>query len=117
MNALAIALINGYQKYLSPYKGFKCAHAVLYQDMSCSQAIKQIIATEGLLGGYRNIRRRFSDCRKAYEQLSDKSQKRERRKKGHRCNYCDPGIACDVADCLPGKGCHPSDSVCDCSIF
>ncbi len=37
IDSLAIAAITGYQRYLSPYKGFRCAHRVLHQGESCSQ--------------------------------------------------------------------------------
>ncbi|MEM5550874.1 membrane protein insertion efficiency factor YidD [Pseudoalteromonas neustonica] len=43
MKYLALLLIRFYQKRISPYKGFRCAHAALHQGVSCSEAVKHII--------------------------------------------------------------------------
>jgi len=48
IDRLAVAAINGYQRYLSPRKGFKCAHRKLHGQESCSQYIKRIVEQEGL---------------------------------------------------------------------
>ena len=35
-NVLAIGLINGYRRHISPRKGFRCAYHVVYAEGSCS---------------------------------------------------------------------------------
>ncbi|WP_228061460.1 membrane protein insertion efficiency factor YidD [[Phormidium] sp. LEGE 05292] len=45
---IACTSISGYQKYLSPHKGFSCAHRILYGGESCSAYIKRIVAQKGL---------------------------------------------------------------------
>ncbi|HIK06428.1 MAG TPA: membrane protein insertion efficiency factor YidD [Trichormus sp. M33_DOE_039] len=62
---LSTVAITGYQKYLSPHKGFSCAHRVLYGGESCSQYIKRVIAQEGLSVALLKSRQRFQDCKQA----------------------------------------------------
>ena len=66
---LAVTAISGYQKFISPHKGFSCAHRVLYGCESCSQYFKQVIAEEGLLTAIANAKGRFQGCREANEIL------------------------------------------------
>jgi putative component of membrane protein insertase Oxa1/YidC/SpoIIIJ protein YidD len=65
IDSLAIAAITGYQSYLSPYKGFRCAHRVLHQGESCSQYVKRAVQEEGLLVALRRLRLRFAECKEA----------------------------------------------------
>ncbi|MBE8988668.1 membrane protein insertion efficiency factor YidD [Nostoc sp. LEGE 12450] len=57
--------ITGYQKHISPHKGFACAHRILYGGESCSQYIKRVIANEGLKVAFVNSRERFQACKEA----------------------------------------------------
>ncbi len=57
----ALLAIEGYQRFVSPYKGFRCAHGVLY-GTSCSQFGKQAIRDYGLVGGLILLRQQFGDC-------------------------------------------------------
>lgn len=65
LTKLAIASISSYQKYLSPHKGFSCAHRLLYGDASCSQYFKYLIAEEGLHIAIKVSKGRFQACREA----------------------------------------------------
>jgi putative component of membrane protein insertase Oxa1/YidC/SpoIIIJ protein YidD len=69
LDLLAIAAINGYQRYLSPRKGFVCAHRVLLGGESCSEFIKQLTRTEGIWAALRSLRPRFQACRAAAKAL------------------------------------------------
>lgn len=110
----AISLIDIYQRYISPYKGFRCAHRVFHGGCSCSQAVKQIIQSDGLLGGIHKIRERFRECQMAAAEIrhamSEKSgtnggttsaEKRERSPSRDRtrgdiltsCNFLDCGAS------------------------
>ncbi|MCF4970038.1 membrane protein insertion efficiency factor YidD [Nostoc sp. CMAA1605] len=62
---LSTVAITGYQKYLSPHKGFSCAHRVLYGGESCSQYIKRVISEEGLSVALVKSRQRFQECKQA----------------------------------------------------
>jgi len=61
----AVSLIELYQRFVSPHKGFRCAHAAYHGGCSCSQAVKQIVLADGLRKGLRQIRQRFRDCQAA----------------------------------------------------
>jgi putative component of membrane protein insertase Oxa1/YidC/SpoIIIJ protein YidD len=62
---LSTGAITEYQKYLSPHKGFSCAHRLLYGGESCSQYIKRVITEEGLSVALVKARPRFQACKQA----------------------------------------------------
>lgn len=126
-----LALIAGYQRWLSPYKGFRCAHAVLHGGTSCSQAVADIVAVHGLYHGRALIRTRMHACRAAAAELAARKAARSRATPGavgregegrcaRRCRDCaDCGgcldIAGDTCSCvgrLPLR--HCDDCACDC---
>ena len=47
---LAIAAISGYQRFVSPYKGYRCAHRLHHGGESCSQYVKRELQQQGLPG-------------------------------------------------------------------
>ena len=68
MNLLTPALllsIDAYRQWLSPLKGFRCAHAAFYGGESCSAAVQRLIAQQGLAGSRQAIAARFQACRQA----------------------------------------------------
>ena len=69
VSKLALGAIWGYQRYISPYKGFRCAHAVLHGGHGCSGYAKRAIRHFGLWDAIPAIRQRLSDCRVASETL------------------------------------------------
>lgn len=124
MNRLALFLISLYQKYISPYKGYRCAYGVLHQQGTCSTRVSQVIRDEGLVAGWGKIKKQFIMCSEAYEQIKDKNSEKNKKKKDKDKCDCDPF---DVLDCLPNpvKLCRgkPAKSVdgdcdlpCDCSL-
>jgi putative component of membrane protein insertase Oxa1/YidC/SpoIIIJ protein YidD len=62
---LAAAAIRGYQRWISPYKGFVCAHRRLYDGHSCSEFARLAILRCGLKAALPGIRNQFSECRAA----------------------------------------------------
>jgi putative component of membrane protein insertase Oxa1/YidC/SpoIIIJ protein YidD len=66
---LAAAAIRGYQRWISPYKGFRCAHRVLHHGRSCSQFALDAILARGLLPALPTIREQFRQCRAAAVRL------------------------------------------------
>lgn len=125
MQSSVLFLIEVYQKYISPYKGFRCAHAALYDGDSCSNAIKKIIKAHGVFEGYHLIRERLGDCKAAFLMLSEERDRKEKDQKKKRdwCGYCDACSVCDVISCIPRKcGNLPDlpdvpDLPCDCSLL
>lgn len=69
VSKLALGAIWGYQRYISPHKGFRCAHSVLHGGTGCSGYAKHAICASGLWGAIPAIRQRFRDCRLASETL------------------------------------------------
>ena len=72
LKKFATASITGYQKYISPYNGFRCAHRAYYGGDSCSEYIKKAIARKGLVTGTKMARQRFREWSQAYKMLSDR---------------------------------------------
>ena len=58
----AIKAINFYQKFISPYKGFSCAHRVATNEVGCSGYGKKVIGRYGIIKGIKLLNRRFYDC-------------------------------------------------------
>jgi putative component of membrane protein insertase Oxa1/YidC/SpoIIIJ protein YidD len=115
---IAIASIGGYQKHISPRKGFSCAHRLLYKGESCSQYAKRMVAQQGLVGAIPVVRQRFRACRTANQVLqaryssqadSDRAwSDRRNRNWGSNCNDygavdCVTGVSelsCEALDCF-----------------
>ena len=56
------ALITAYQRYVSPYKGFCCAHRVAHGGLSCSAYAKRQLLRRGIGEAARRMRMRFAAC-------------------------------------------------------
>jgi len=61
----ALLAIEGYQRLISPYKGYRCAYGVLYGGPSCSEFGKRAIRQYGLVGGLILLRQQFHECHDA----------------------------------------------------
>lgn len=70
MKTFAIAAIDGYQRFISPYKGFSCAHRVRTGRASCSRFAKRAIARLGMVAGVLVTIRRFEVCAASARVLS-----------------------------------------------
>jgi putative component of membrane protein insertase Oxa1/YidC/SpoIIIJ protein YidD len=69
LGRLLILLIRGYQRYVSPYKGYSCAHRVKYGGDSCSEHVRKAIAEADWRTGLGKLRIRFQACRAASQSL------------------------------------------------
>lgn len=72
-----VMAITGYQKYISPHKGFVCAHRVLYGGESCSQYIKRVITEDGFKALLTKSRKRFQACKQANRILRSQAENSE----------------------------------------
>jgi len=70
----AVLCIEGYQRYISPHKGYCCAHRALHNRMSCSESVKSIIIKYGIYRSLPLIVRRFKACNAAYKTLSQSNE-------------------------------------------
>ena len=73
----AATLITAYQRFLSPYKGYCCAHRALNGGLSCSQAIKRLVLRYGLLVSWPLVRARLDSCREAYVELMAQDKEKD----------------------------------------
>ena len=105
MRYFVVWLISLYQRWISPYKGFSCAHDARYQSGSCSHETKSLLLKHGLLKALPLIRLRFKACRSAYQELA--SQRADL--------PCDVSCGLDLFDC-GGIGKSTSASL-DCVSF
>jgi len=62
MRALALRLIRAYQRWLSPRKGFVCAHRVHRGGAGCSAVGFRLIRRHGLWHGWPLLRERLRRC-------------------------------------------------------
>lgn len=69
-DAGAIALIGVYQRYLSPYKGYRCAYRARTGRDSCSEFARRAIARRGLIRGVALLSHRFRACSESAARLS-----------------------------------------------
>lgn len=128
--SLVAAVITGYQRHLSPRKGFCCAYRYHTGGMSCSEYARRMVLRRGVLSLWTALPRQFARCKKAHQSgvetlapmrkrrpvrprdADEEKKKRENRPWWERWD-CSP---CDVVYLLDGCGsagnCH---SPCDCS--
>ncbi|WP_083437978.1 membrane protein insertion efficiency factor YidD [Caldimonas brevitalea] len=138
LDAIADSAIGLYQRYVSPYKGFRCAHRVHSGGASCSQYARKIVRRLGLTALFAAMPRQFERCRrachliraaaanasafrrptKAKGERTQRSQQRQhaRQRDSRDCGDCgscdlpDPSGACDAASSCADVG------ACDCSL-
>ena len=128
LNHSLAAAITGYQKYLSPYKGFCCAYRVKHGEASCSEFVKQTLLEYGVWQAMPAVKQRFKDCKTAALALRTDGNNQGRtgnnarnrsRRLGNSVDFCS---ACDVLDLIPAEGCGASEilgggaDACSCSL-
>jgi putative component of membrane protein insertase Oxa1/YidC/SpoIIIJ protein YidD len=112
MRLMALAAIRAYQHYVSPYKGFRCAYAVVTGRASCSALGYRTIRRHGVIGGIALLRKRTRLCAVVHHRAVDVRQPRAWAERG----FCDCDLPCDVSCCdVPDDGglCDLADC-CDC---
>lgn len=126
LGQIATTAIGGYQKYLSPHKGFSCAHRLLHGGKPCSEYVKGAIAENGLFRAIEVSRERFVACKEAnqilrarYSRISAEEDDSNPQKKKQTnwgdgcatcacsadycslldCSHCGTGLDCGAIDC------------------
>ena len=87
INKITIDSIKLYQTYLSPLKGFKCAHGVYFKGDSCSCAIKKIVERRGIVKGLPDIKKQFQRCAEASQLIKRKKYSRKK-SQGQNSDHC-----------------------------
>jgi uncharacterized protein len=127
--AAAVTAIGFYQQFISPYKGFRCAHRVKHGRMSCSQFAKRLIEKVGLMRFAPIFRKRLRRCGDAaaalkiapvipYRAKADDQDDADRASKPNdsACNGCDvvPDMSgCDLSGAADGCGSVADAGACD----
>jgi putative component of membrane protein insertase Oxa1/YidC/SpoIIIJ protein YidD len=62
--------IRDYQRYISPNKGFSCAHRNIHGGASCSEHFRLLVTSYGLSEAVPLFQRRLEDCQQAYKILT-----------------------------------------------
>lgn len=70
----AVMTISGYQRHVSPHKGFSCAYRIHRDGDSCSQYAKRVLETDGLSGFGAKLKARFAECRESHLALRAMAQ-------------------------------------------
>ena len=98
---ILIKLILSYQKYLSPHKGYCCAHTALHGKASCSSWAIRVLKKQRLSLFLPLMKRRFQACNQAHKNLE--KEKSEINKNHDTVDPC-PCKGQPVADCCLGCG-------------
>ena len=77
LDKIAILWIKGYQKYISPYKGYKCAYSYYTKGCSCSEYAKKSIIHYGIIKSIPLIDLRLKECRAVYFENKEKKKNSE----------------------------------------
>lgn len=104
---LPISIIKIYQKYISPKKGYRCAHSILHGGTGCSGAVIEIIQKESVFKWRKKIKNRFLNCKNANIKLKKtNNDKKKKSKCDGSCRHADctfidsPFFDCgDIGDC------------------
>lgn len=98
MKRLALAAIRGYQRFLSPLKGFSCAFRVATGADSCSSYGYRVIARFGVRRGVGLLERRLALCGHVHRRMPPRAVLTRLRRQQGFCDACD---ACDgPCDCI-----------------
>ncbi len=81
MKSFALLIIEIYQRWISPNKGFTCAHRACFGGSTCSVFGKRAVYKHGIVAGSKLIFRRFKSCSLALQRLQEEKPKDENPKK------------------------------------
>jgi uncharacterized protein len=94
MKGLLLWAIGNYQRFISPYKGYSCAHRVYKGGQGCSAYGYRAIARHGARKGLALLHRRLRAC-------------------GTQFRLHNPRMHLQAGSCdLPSADCHGCDSTC-----
>ena len=102
LKTLALALIDLYQRHISPRKGFGCAYRLAKGRASCSHLGLRAIRRYGVWRGLRVLDARLARCHQEAQAIARWRQPRLRAQHGVcDCGGCDlPGLECaDAGSC------------------
>ncbi len=95
---LSVTAINLYQHYISPHKGYCCAHRAYTGEDSCSQYAKVAIQDNGLFSAFPLIRKQFNRCSFAADEIK-KEHEKKKKEKNTTAEECAFEAACQYVEC------------------
>src|SRR5688500_18321104 len=114
-SSLAAWAIEAYQRFISPYKGFGCAHRAVHGRDSCSQFAKRVALKRGILALFPLLRRRFTECGVAAQVLDHESREKHRTapriREESRSSSSSSSCGSQIGDAV-GEGCV--EAACQC---
>ena len=96
---IIIALIVLYQRYISPYKGFRCAYGQLYKNGTCSSRISEIVRTVPFKNMRIEISTQFKMCAAANKTLEDDRPKYPLKPNRKETDECNDQLWCAACNC------------------
>ncbi|NEO86319.1 MAG: membrane protein insertion efficiency factor YidD [Spirulina sp. SIO3F2] len=110
LDRCSLTLVDLYQHYLSPRKGFCCAYRVLYGELSCSAYFRQQVEHQGVWGAIEPLRSRLKACKAAHHVLMTQAEDPEeseesRRRQHHTWDWSDCCYGGNGEDCTPPRAC------------
>ena len=107
---IVINCIGGYQRFISPYKGFCCAHRALHDGASCSEWAKRAVKKVGVYGAFPLIIRRFKACNAAHQELKQLNDSAEEENEKEKKDYNPFTDKENIGCCLTALPCMPISS-------
>ena len=117
-SSLATWAIEAYQRFISPYKGFCCAHRAVHGRDSLLAVRQRVAKKRGVLAMFGLLRRRFTECSVAAQVLDYESRESRRprikqvdenhQRKIPALDGCDPVPDCDCGG-MPSSACDVGD--------
>jgi putative component of membrane protein insertase Oxa1/YidC/SpoIIIJ protein YidD len=95
-----ITLIEIYQKYISPHKGYCCAYRVYHGDLSCSEYAKKSLQSKKLYLAMKDIRSRFYACKDAKNYIDNEYEIDDKKDNSYSCCANCALDSCSIASCL-----------------
>jgi len=108
--AFGVFFIHQYQKFISPRKGYCCAHRAVHGGESCSSFGARVLSENGYRQGIAMIKQRLRACSIVFDEETKKKQKRDSSihfgncdQLKYDCKQALPEIGQDIACCAVGK--------------
>jgi putative component of membrane protein insertase Oxa1/YidC/SpoIIIJ protein YidD len=97
---MGVTLIEGYQRWISPHKGFCCAYGALHGSGTCSSIGKSIMREQGMLKFLRLMPAQFGACKTAASVLAtETAEEKQARSRALLAKYAVLSDACNLAEC------------------
>lgn len=103
LRTLALAAIRCYRRYLSPLKGYRCAHSVHTGGPTCSAVGYRAIRWRGFRAGLVILRQRLQRCGDVHRRFNTPRRRPPIAQRGD-CDVSCIDLPCDAGDAHCGNG-------------